>query len=293
MFATSNGSVRRNRLSDFVNVMSNGKIAMKLGEADHLVDVTVCNSNHDVLLSTGKGKCIRFPTTDVRLFAGRSSSGVRGIRLAPKDNVISMSTLKHVSFSIEERDGYLRRRRAERLENEDNVEEENISETPNSETIKLSDERYLEMVESDQFILTLASNGFGKRTSSYEYTVRKRGGQGIANIKLGSDLNNSVVGSFPVIDGDQLVIVTDNGQMIRTGIDEIRIAGRSTRGVIVFRVNDKEHVVSVSRLLEVEDDEPEAGASESSMIESEVEIPSTSNTQISAGQDTESDNEDA
>ena len=293
MFATSKGSVRRNRLSDFVNVMSNGKIAMKLGEGDHLVDVTACDSNHDVLLSTGKGKCIRFPTTDVRLFAGRSSSGVRGIRLAPKDTVISMSTLKHVSFSIEERDAYLRRRRLERLENEGNIEEESISESSNSETIKLSEERYMEMVESDQFILTLASNGFGKRTSSYEYTVRKRGGQGIANIKLSSDLNNSVVGSFPVIDGDQLVIVTDNGQMIRTGIDEIRIAGRSTRGVIVFRVSDKEHVVSVSRLLDVEDDGSMDAVTENLMNESEVELPSTSNTEVSVEQDTESENKDA
>ncbi len=259
MFATASGSVRRNRLSDFVNVMANGKIAMKLAEGDHLVDVSVCDEGQDVLLSTAKGKCIRFPTTDVRLFAGRSSSGVRGIRLAPGDNVMSMSTLNHASFSIEERDAYLRRSRAERMENDEAAEANGNGNGENSEAISLSDERYAEMAAMDQFILTLAANGYGKRTSSYEYTVRKRGGQGIANINLDSGKDNSVVASFPVVTGDQLVLVTDNGQMIRTGIDEIRIAGRATRGVIVFRVAEDEHVVSVSRLSEEEDDEEESG----------------------------------
>tara|TARA_Y100001936_G_scaffold254109_1_gene325046 strand:+ start:50533 stop:53295 length:2763 start_codon:yes stop_codon:yes gene_type:complete len=259
MFATASGSVRRNRLSDFVNVMANGKIAMKLAEGDHLVDVSVCDEGQDVLLSTAKGKCIRFPTTDVRLFAGRSSSGVRGIRLAPGDNVMSMSTLNHASFSIEERDAYLRRSRAQRMENDEAAEANGNGNGENSEAISLSDERYAEMAAMDQFILTLAANGYGKRTSSYEYTVRKRGGQGIANINLDSGKDNSVVASFPVVTGDQLVLVTDNGQMIRTGIDEIRIAGRATRGVIVFRVAEDEHVVSVSRLSEEEDDEEESG----------------------------------
>ena len=253
MFTTACGSVRRNRLSDFVNVMANGKIAMKLNDGDHLVGVSVCDANQDILLSTAKGKCIRFPTTDVRLFAGRASSGVRGIKLAAGDNVMSMSTLNHGSFSIEERNAYLRRRRAERMDNDDDQDQE-TDKAEDNETFTLSDERYSEMVKMDEFILTLAANGYGKRTSSYEYTVRKRGGQGIANIDL-SVKDNSVVASFPVMDQDQLVLVTDSGQMIRTGIDEIRIAGRSTRGVIVFRVADKEHVVSVSRLPEVDNDE--------------------------------------
>ncbi len=254
MFTTASGSVRRNRLSDFVNVMANGKIAMKLNDGDHLVGVSVCDSNQDILLSTAKGKCIRFPTTDVRLFAGRASSGVRGIKLAAGDYVMSMSTLNHASFSIEERNAYLRRRRAERMDNDDDAETNGNQNNNGTEPVVLSNERYAEMVKMDQFILTLAANGYGKRTSSYEYTVRKRGGQGIANIDL-SVKDNTVVASFPVMGQDQLVLVTDNGQMIRTGINEIRIAGRSTRGVIVFRVADKEHVVSVSRLPEVENDE--------------------------------------
>ena len=257
MFATASGSIRRNRLSDFVNVMANGKIAMKLTEGDQLIGVAVCEENQDVLLATAKGKCIRFPTTDVRVFAGRASIGVRGIKLATGDTVISMSILTHVKFSIEERDAYLRRRRAERVEIEENdinnTENDNIDYEDNGKSIFLTGDRYSEMAAVDQFILTLTANGYGKRTSSYEYTVRKRGGQGIANINLSSSKNNAVVASFPVENEDQLVLVTDNGQMIRTTIDEIRIAGRSTRGVIVFRVSDGEQVVSISKLNEDSD----------------------------------------
>jgi DNA gyrase subunit A len=255
--------------------MANGKIAMKLGEGDHLVGVSVCEVVQDILLSTAKGKCIRFPSTDVRLFAGRASSGVRGIRLASGDHVMSMSTLNHASFSIEERDAYLRRRRAERMDNDDAVET-NGNDEEVRQAARLTDERYAEMLEMDQFILTLAANGSGKRTSSYEYTVRKRGGQGIANIDL-SVKDNTVVASFPVEDDDGLVLVTDNGQMIRTGINEIRIAGRSTRGVIVFRVADKEHVVSVSRLTDVDDDE-ENGEAEEGSEDSTVEASNTAET---------------
>ena len=254
MFATSSGSIRRNRLSDFVNVMANGKIAMKLNKGDRLIGVAVCEKDQDVLLASAKGKCIRFPTTDVRIFAGRASIGVRGIKLAPNDAVISMSILTHANFSIEERDAYLRRRRAERVEFEENAsnskEGGDTEVEENGKAVILTEDRYGEMVSVDQFILTLTANGYGKRTSSYEYTVRKRGGQGIANINLSTSKNNAVVASFPVKDEDQLVLVTDNGQMIRTSINEIRIAGRSTRGVIVFRVSNGEQVVSISKLSE-------------------------------------------
>jgi DNA gyrase subunit A len=188
---------------------------------------------------------------------------------------MSMSTLNHASFSIEERDAYLRRRRAERMDNDDAVET-NGNDEEVRQAATLTDERYAEMLEMDQFILTLAANGSGKRTSSYEYTVRKRGGQGIANIDL-SVKDNTVVASFPVEDDDGLVLVTDNGQMIRTGINEIRIAGRSTRGVIVFRVADKEHVVSVSRLTDVDDDE-ENGEAEEGSENSTVEASNTAET---------------
>jgi DNA gyrase subunit A len=272
IFATASGGIRRNRLSDFTNVMVNGKIAMKLNDGDQLVGVQVCNLDQDVLLATASGKCIRFPSTDVRLFAGRNSTGVRGIRLARNDAVISMSILRHVEFSIEERDAYLRRRRQERAEasngesNDQPIAETNGDETSEigetTQSIELDDERYAEMLALDEYILTLATNGYGKRSSAYEYTVRKRGGQGIGNIDLTSGDDNAVAASFPVAPTDQLVLVTDQGQMIRTTVNDIRIAGRSTKGVIVFRVAKDERVVSVGRMDEVEDDGEEDDSEE-------------------------------
>jgi DNA gyrase subunit A len=277
MFATASGGIRRNRLSDFVNVMANGKIAMKLDDGDQLIGVRVCNEQQDILLATADGKCIRFPTTAVRVFAGRSSTGVRGIRLAKDDSVIAMSVLEHVEFSVDERDAYLRRSRAERAEDHaaangngndnDNDNGNGGADAPegeetNGNSMTLSDERYAEMAAQDQYILTLTTNGYGKRTSAYEYAVRNRGGQGIANIDLATAKNNAVVASFTVEAGDQLVLVTDNGQMIRTTVDDIRIAGRSTRGVIVFRVAEDEKVVSVSWLRDDEDEDEESETSD-------------------------------
>ena len=264
MFATALGNVRRNKLSDFTNVMANGKIAMKLKDNDSLIGVLSCNENQDVLLATQNGRCIRFPVTAVRVFAGRSSSGVRGMRIQANDQVISLSILKHTEFSVEERNAYLRRMRAERLSP---VDDENISieenDTSSTEQV-LSEERYLELAGNDELILTIAANGYGKRTSAYEYTIRNRGGQGITNIALdsGGRADNSVVASFPVINDEQLVIVSDQGQMIRTSVEDIRIAGRSTRGVIVFRVGDKEKVVSVSALSDNNEGDQEAETTE-------------------------------
>ena len=257
MFATSLGNVRRNKLSDFTNVMANGKIAMKLKDNDSLIGVLSCNENQDVLLATQNGRCIRFPVTAVRVFAGRSSSGVRGMRLQANDQVISLSILKHTEFSVEERNAYLRRLRAERLSAADD-ENSSIEENDTSSPAQvLSEDRYLELAGNDELILTIAANGYGKRTSAYEYTIRNRGGQGITNITLdsGGRADNSVVASFPVINDEQLVIVSDQGQMIRTSVEDIRIAGRSTRGVIVFRVGDKEKVVSVSALSDNNEEE--------------------------------------
>ncbi|MEK9847264.1 MAG: DNA gyrase subunit A [Rhodospirillaceae bacterium] len=264
MFATALGNVRRNKLSDFTNVMANGKIAMKLKDNDSLIGVLSCNENQDVLLATQNGRCIRFPVTAVRVFAGRSSSGVRGMRIQANDQVISLSILKHTEFSVEERNAYLRRMRAERLSS---VDDENSSieedDTSNTEQV-LSEERYSELAGNDELILTIAANGYGKRTSAYEYTIRNRGGQGITNIALdsGGRADNSVVASFPVINDEQLVIVSDQGQMIRTSVEDIRIAGRSTRGVIVFRVGDKEKVVSVSALSDNNEGDQEAETTE-------------------------------
>ncbi|MQA67516.1 MAG: DNA gyrase subunit A, partial [Alphaproteobacteria bacterium] len=237
-----------------------------------LVWVQTCEDDQDVLLAAAGGKCIRFPVKDVRVFAGRNSTGVRGIRLAKGDEVISMSILRHMEFSVEERKAYLKRRRLERMEGDEEAVNGNGEVDADGEEngaaagegFVLDDDRYAEMLAGDQYILTLAANGYGKRSSAYEYTVRGRGGQGIGNIDLGSGEDNSVVSSFPVSEGDQLVLVTDKGQTIRTSVDEIRIAGRSTRGVIVFRVAEDERVVSVSWMGEAEEeDEGEDAAPES------------------------------
>ncbi len=254
MFATASGNVRRNRLSDFINVQSNGKIAMKLDAGDTLIGVRTCTDDDDALLATRDGRCIRFAATDVRLFTGRASTGVRGIRLID-DVVISMSVLGHVLFDAEERDAYLRRRRAERAED--------VSE-PAGDAI--DDERYAAMRADEQFVLTVAAHGFGKRTSAYEYRVTGRGGQGITNIDLGKEPDNTVVASLVISEADQIMLVTNAGQLIRTRVDEIRIAGRSTRGVTLFRVGADERVVSVTRLSDEADqngDAPMDGPSQS------------------------------
>ncbi|MHA1570245.1 MAG: DNA gyrase C-terminal beta-propeller domain-containing protein, partial [Alphaproteobacteria bacterium] len=263
MFATAHGNVRRNRISDFTNVMVNGKIAMKLAESDRLVGVAPCDERDDVLLVAAGGKCIRFPTTDVRLFSGRTSTGVRGIRLAKGDNVISMSILQHATFDTDERDAYLKQRRAERTENGNDTEGNGY----------LPAERFAEMSEQEQFILSVTAIGFGKRSSAYEYRVTGRGGQGIANIDLGPR-KNAVVASFPVPTGIDLVMVTDAGQLIRTRVEEIRIAGRSTRGVTLFRVAADERVVAVSPVDEGEDaedaEDAESAAENSQEVDTEI-----------------------
>jgi DNA gyrase subunit A len=249
MFATSTGTVRRNRLSDFVDVRANGKIAMKLDDGDQLVRVRTCTEGDDVLLVTRGGKCIRFPVTDVRVFAGRTSTGVRGIKLADGDRVISMSILKHIDFETEERDAYLRvanaRRRAEAGEAGEGVAEATAA-------TGLSDARFNELAANEEFILSVTENGFGKRSSAYEYRIAGRGGQGIANIET-SERNGAVVASFPVMDSDQIVMVSDGGQLIRCPVSGIRIAGRATQGVTLFKTAEGEHVVSVTRIRDVED----------------------------------------
>jgi len=251
MFATESGHVRRNRLSDFVDVRANGKIAMKLEAGDRLVRVRTCAEDDDVLLVTRGGKCIRFPVTDVRVFAGRTSIGVRGIKLADGDRVISMSMLKHVDFDTEERDAYLRmanaRRRAEA------GEEEGESAGEAAAAPKLSEERFAELAAREEFILSVTENGYGKRSSAYEYRIAGRGGQGIANIET-SERNGAVVASFPVRDTDQIVMVTDGGQLIRCPVADIRIAGRATQGVTLFKTAEGERVVSVTRIRDVEDE---------------------------------------
>jgi DNA gyrase subunit A len=260
VFATSTGNVRRNSLSDFLNIKANGKIAMKLDDGEKLIAVSTCGEDQDVLLSARSGKCIRFPVGDVRVFAGRSSTGVRGIRLDDKDEVISMALLRHTEYEVAERAAYLRMAKAKRGGDQ---EPEGVTDGAPEEgeeaavpAITLTEERYAEMAAREDFILTVTAKGFGKRSSAYGYRVAGRGGKGIANIEV-TKKNGEVVASFPVRQQDQIMLVTDKGQLIRTPINDIRIAGRKTQGVTVFKVGDDERVVSVTRL---GDDEGEGGA---------------------------------
>jgi DNA gyrase subunit A len=249
MFATQSGNVRRNLLSDFSNVMANGKIAMKLGESDALIGVALCEPGDHVLLSTARARCIRFPVEEVRVFAGRNSTGNRGIDLASEDGVISLSIIDGAEFGADERDAYLKQSTA-------------LRRGESAEDGGLPAEIFDEFKEREQFILTLASNGVGKRTSSYDYRVTRRGGKGIELMSL--DKGAEVVGAFPVSDQDGLVLVTNGGQLIRCPVDEIRIARRSTRGVKIFDVADGDRVVSVSPLHEQEE-VASSGAAEASV----------------------------
>ncbi|MBP2290770.1 DNA gyrase subunit A [Azospirillum rugosum] len=251
VFATSKGNVRRNRMSDFANIRSNGLIAMKLEEeGERLIAVRTCSEADDVLLATSGGKCIRFEVADVRVFAGRTSTGVRGIRLADGDEVISMTTLHHVNATPEERAAYLKRKREEGVDMEGEAAPE-ADEVP-TEAVTLSQELYEDLKRQEQYILTVTERGYGKRTSSYEYRVTGRGGQGIWNMEMG-ERNGSIVAAFPVEAKHQVMMVTNGGQVIRMPIHDVRIAGRKTLGVTLFRVGADERVVSVASIAEDED----------------------------------------
>jgi DNA gyrase subunit A len=244
MFATTGGTVRRNALSDFVDIRRSGIIAMKLEAGDSIAHVALCTEQDDVLLSTVEGQCIRFPVSDVRVFTGRNSIGVRGIRLEKKDKLISMAIIRHVEATSEERVAYLKMANAVRRGEEGEVDEEE-----KVKAIELSQKRYAAMSAAEQFILTLTELGYGKRTSSFEYRITGRGGKGIVAMSIGKK-NGKIVGSFPVEDADQIMLVTDKGKLIRCPVDGIRIAGRSTQGVIVFDTAEGERVVSVERISE-------------------------------------------
>ena len=248
MFATAQGNVRRNSLMDFVNVQSNGKIAMKLDEGDKLINVRICHEDNDIMLAARSGKCIRFPVTEVRVFVGRNSTGVRGIKLADGDEVISMSVLNHSDATSEERDEYARISSAmKRLQAERGNDTEVALSECDVPLQVLTPEKYEEMKAKEQFILSVTSTGYGKRSSSYEYRVTGRGGQGIANMEM-SARNKEIVSSFPIEDDNQIMMVTDGGKLIRMPVEDIRIAGRKTQGVILFRTAENEKVVSVTWL---------------------------------------------
>jgi DNA gyrase subunit A len=261
MFATTRGTVRRNKLSDFSDVRRSGIIAMKLDEGDAIVDVQICTENDDVLLTSAAGQCIRFAVDDVRVFQGRTSMGVRGINLADGDKLISLSILRHVEATADERAAYLKRANAVRRSGSDNgngdgngngngeAEENGADGEEAAGAIELGQTRYAELSAAEQFVLTISEKGIGKRTSSYEYRTTGRGGKGIVAMAI-TEKNGRLVASFPVEESDQIMLVTDGGQLIRCPVDGIRIAGRSTQGVIVFSTAEGERVASVERLSE-------------------------------------------
>jgi DNA gyrase subunit A len=236
----------------FTNVPTAGKIAMRFGNdeegdtpnprgGDRLIGVSLLTEDDDVLLATRFGRAVRFSATDVREFQSRTSAGVRGIRLREGDEVISLSILKAFDATPEERDAYLRAAPWKDNENE----------------ATLTPERMAEFEAAEEFILTVTEKGYGKRTSAHDYRRSNRGGQGITNIET-SARNGCVVASFPAHNGQQLMLVTDQAKLIRTTVGDIRIAGRSTQGVTIFRVAENEHVVSAARIDEEEEPETEA-----------------------------------
>ena len=252
MFATRSGDVRRNELTEFETINKGGKIAMKLEDGDMIAGVEICTDADDVMLTTKLGQCIRFAVADLRVFQSRGSTGVRGIKLAAEDHVISMSILRHVEATTEERAAFIKMSRA--------VAGEDTEAGPSDEEVAadtvLSQERYAEMGAAEQVVLTVSANGYGKRTSSYEYRISGRGGKGITAMVV-NGRNGPLVASFPVEESDELMLVTDGGQLIRCPVHDIRKAGRSTQGVTLIDTAKDEHVVSVERISEDEGGEGE------------------------------------
>ena len=269
MFATAKGNARRNDLSDFHDIRSNGKIAIRMDEDDKLIGVKVCNEEDNVLLASKAGKCVRFPVSAVRVFKSRTSDGVRGMKLASGDEVVSMSILGGITTTSEERAAYLKMKRASHPEGANATEgsqaiEQDPSATPQDDEIvaevTLSEERFAEMAEAEEYILTITENGYGKRTSAYEYRTIGRGGSGMVNI-VTSDRNGSVVSSQPIGKTGQIMLMTDRATVIRCPIDDVRVAGRNTQGVTILRTGEGEKVVSVVTVPEGEavDDGVEGG----------------------------------
>ncbi|MNH48752.1 DNA gyrase subunit A [compost metagenome] len=271
MFATRSGDVRRNKLSDFATVNRAGKIAMKLEDDDRMVGVAICNADDDILLTTRLGRAIRFKADDVRVFKGRDSTGVRGIRLQGDDEVISMAVLGRVDASPEERAAYVKHANAMRkaLAGADAEEEVAVVEADDEDVgdAALSVERIAELGAAEQFILTVTETGFGKRSSAYEYRRTGRGGQGLTAHGLGGRAGTRLAAAFPVEESDDLMLVTDGGQMIRTPVSQVRIVGRSSQGVTIFRTGKDEKVVSVERLPDSGGDDDAGGVDEAASEE--------------------------
>ena len=214
VFATTNGKVRKNKLEDFSSISSSGKIAMKLDVNDKIIGVKICKDDQDIILGTKYGKCIRFESKKLRVFKGRSSKGIRGINLSDKDSIVSLSIIDHSS---------------------------------GSKNGKLSKDSKSELKAKEKFILAITENGYGKRTSHYDYRVTNRGGKGIIGI-VNSDRNGSISSTFPVNEGDEILISTNKGRVIRVAVKEIRIAGRNTQGVRIIKLSGDEKVVSAIKI---------------------------------------------
>ncbi|MCS6624834.1 DNA gyrase subunit A [Roseibacterium beibuensis] len=265
MFATKSGDVRRNKLSDFATVNRAGKIAMKLEDGDRMVGVALCTAEDDVMLTTALGRAIRFKADDVRVFKGRDSTGVRGVRLQKDDEVISMAVLGRVDATPEERAAYVKHANAMRRAAGDEDEAPIEADDEGVADAALSVERIAELGAAEQFILTVTETGFGKRSSAYEYRRTGRGGQGLTAHGLGGRAGTRLAASFPVEEGDDLLLVTSGGQMIRTPVGQVRIVGRASQGVTIFRTAEGERVVSVERL-------PDSGGGEADMgVDGEAE----------------------
>ena len=265
MFATRKGNVRRNALADFESINRNGKIAMKLDEGDAIVQVAVATPKDDVAFTTAAGKCVRFLIEDeVRLFKGRDSDGVRAIRLDEGDSVISMAILEHVAATAPERAAYLKHATALRRAQNADAEAEVVVAAPEPDeegseaAVELTPERIAELAAHEQFVLTVSERGFGKRSSSYEYRTSGRGGKGIVAMVV-NERNGPLVASFPIEPADQIMLVTDGGQLIRCPVHDVRIAGRNTQGVRIFKTDSTEKVVSVERISDVGGDEGNEG----------------------------------
>jgi DNA gyrase subunit A len=263
MFATAKGNIRRNDLSDFKKIQANGKIAIRMDEDDSLINVMACNEDNHVLLASKMGKAIRFPVNAIRVFKSRTSDGVRGMKIADKDRVISMTILNGIKSTIEEREAYL----SIAFDSRQEIASGNHEFEPKDFDINLSKEQIIEMAESEEFILTVAENGFGKRTSAYHYRITNRGGSGIVNMVL-SEKTGRVVASMPAEMNDELMLITNNGKLIRCKLNSVRVTGRNTSGVILFKTEQNESVVSASLIAESSSEEKEDEVNEGE--ESEV-----------------------
>lgn len=266
MFATAKGNVRRNDMSDFKGIRSNGKIAIRLDSSDQLIGVEVCNSDDHILLATKKGKAIRFPVDAVRVFKSRTSDGVRGAKLGSDDRVISMTVLRGIKVEIDEREAYLSVPFDDRIQLINNPENRESFTQPEG----ISKEKFVEMLENEQFILSISENGFGKRSSAYEYRITNRGGSGVVNMNISSKTGD-VVASLPAVESDELMLITNSGKLIRCKLDTVRATGRSTAGVILFKTEAKEKVMSVALIADNEEDTDEQEMQESSDNPGEAE----------------------